>query len=500
MAGVDIDSYILSFLAEARIGSPLNMDNIYHVISELVRSQTFSVGRYLQWLMAKGVTDTSQPVSNDLCLLKQLPANRLPEHVCNLRNTLLYRAGISVLDEDSAIAELKVSIAQRLPNIFGSDVGNAMPIGSSQPNLSWAVKSEIGQWIRRGVAGHCRQSSRYVCLVSNGTTMANNFRKFSGVSVAVDSGVSALTPDEFYGVREIFERFGDLSMLADILKQATHCDDDVVLASVADTVSYHFDSFCVIGATSDLFRGLVESYARLKRLGTASLDLLFSVIELGLRLPSEFNTVALLRQDLTRIESKSALAAPSPLSDSISTALSDADPSFQEKLNQFLSSGGGMDESTMDTVFHSLTKILGSGESPVKLSANEASRYLAYLRPFHPKHFDAMLIRWICGLLKSSTQLISRILPPLIGVGCVTLHAFVFLVKKLLQSEKVAAVIPNLAGLRMDLLKLLVPPGFGQKRSADFVRLYPSYVSGTCLLTNSPRSHTDSILRNRSSS
>ncbi|KAF7591900.1 RNA polymerase II mediator complex subunit [Aspergillus hancockii] len=455
MSGIDIDSCILSFLAEAQITSPLNMDNIYHVISELVRSQTFSVGRYLQWLMARGVTDPSQPVSSDLCLLKQLPANRLPEHVRNLRNTLLYRAGISVLDEDSAIAELKVSIARRLPKIFGADVGNAMPLDSSQPNPnpSWAVKSEIGQWIRRGVAGHSRDSPR----------------KLPGVPVAIDSGVSALTPDEFYGVREVFEKFGDLSMLADILKQATYCDDDVVLASVADTVNYHFDSFCVIGASSDLFRGLVESYTRLKRLGSASLDLLFSLIELGLRLPSEFNTVALLRQDLTRIESKSALAAPSPLSDSIPTALSDVDPSFQEKLNQLLSSGGGMDESTMDTVFHSLTKILGSGGSLAKLSANETSRYLAYLRPYHPKHFDTMLIRWICGLLKSSTLLMSRILPPLIGVGCVTLHAFVFLVKKLLQSQKVAAVIPNLSGLRVDLLRLLVPPGSGQKRSADLV-------------------------------
>lgn len=56
MSGVDIDSYILSFLAGTKATSTLNMENIYHIISELVRSQTFSVGRYLQWLMARGVT------------------------------------------------------------------------------------------------------------------------------------------------------------------------------------------------------------------------------------------------------------------------------------------------------------------------------------------------------------------------------------------------------------------------------------------------------------
>lgn len=56
LAGVDIDSHILAFLSRGQNKQKLNMDQIYHVVSELVRSQTFSVGRYLQWLMARGVT------------------------------------------------------------------------------------------------------------------------------------------------------------------------------------------------------------------------------------------------------------------------------------------------------------------------------------------------------------------------------------------------------------------------------------------------------------
>lgn len=54
-SGIDIDSHILSFLMEIRNKAGLDMNNVYHVISELVRSQSFSVGRYLQWLMARGV-------------------------------------------------------------------------------------------------------------------------------------------------------------------------------------------------------------------------------------------------------------------------------------------------------------------------------------------------------------------------------------------------------------------------------------------------------------
>lgn len=55
MSGVDVDSHVLGFLSESPKANE-NMDNVYHTVSELVRSQTFSVGRYLQWLMAKGVT------------------------------------------------------------------------------------------------------------------------------------------------------------------------------------------------------------------------------------------------------------------------------------------------------------------------------------------------------------------------------------------------------------------------------------------------------------
>lgn len=55
-AGIDVDEHILAFLTRTGSSKKLNMDNVYHAVSELVRSQTFSVGRYLQWLMAKGIT------------------------------------------------------------------------------------------------------------------------------------------------------------------------------------------------------------------------------------------------------------------------------------------------------------------------------------------------------------------------------------------------------------------------------------------------------------
>ncbi|CBF76885.1 hypothetical protein AN4741.2 [Aspergillus nidulans FGSC A4] len=422
----------------------LDMDNVYHIISELVRSQTFSVSRYLQWLMAKGVARKSSGTSGEVLaadarLLTQLPMSRSPEHVRNLRLTLLARAGVSVDEESSTIKCLKSSISQRLPNIFEVEASNSKHINFSKHDLTWAVKSEVSMWIRQGVVKHLKDTTR----------------------------ISALTPGEFYCVREILERFGDCSILADVLKQAIECDDNIILASVSDTVNYHFDALSMIGATSDLFRGLVGSYARLKRSGNLSLDFVFSLIELGLRLPDESGTVYLLRQDLARIESKSALAAPSPLSDHIPTTFNEVDASFQERLEQLLSCGNGLDESTMGAIISSLTKILTDGGGAAKVSAKDACRYLAYLRPFNPKYLDGMLVRYVYGLLKSSSRpTMSQVLSPLIGVGCVTIHSFVLLVNKLSASAQTTGAIANPDSLRLDILELLLPQ---EESSADMV-------------------------------
>jgi mediator of RNA polymerase II transcription subunit 12 len=54
-SGIDTDSHILEFLTQSCGNPGLRMPNVYHVISELVRSQSFSVGKYLQRLMAGGV-------------------------------------------------------------------------------------------------------------------------------------------------------------------------------------------------------------------------------------------------------------------------------------------------------------------------------------------------------------------------------------------------------------------------------------------------------------
>ena len=445
--GIDVDGHILAFLAQLTHHKNSTLTNVYHIIAELVKSQTFSVGRYLQWLVAKGITSrppsecqSMHDLSSDILLIKQLPISRLPDHVGNLRNILLARIGCSASNESNTIANVKGLISSQLPNIF--DCGRHAPtsLGSIPVDLTWVIKSDIGQWLRQGVAEYTR----------NGMSLAPQAASYGERTPSV----SKLTPEEFYIIRGILEDFDDISMLADVLKCASNSENSVVLASVSDTANCYFDSLNVMGATSDLFRRLVDAYANIKRSNIPSLDLMFSLIELGLRIPHELQTVVRLRHDLTRMENKAVLAASSPISDHVPDTLSDADPSFREKLDHLLLSGNVMDEPTLDAIFNTLTKHLALQVNKLQLSVHETCRYLSQLRCFQPKHFDAILARWICTLLRSADRsVLLRTLPSLIGVGCVTIRSLLSLIRRIGDSK---SSIPNMIDLPVDLVELLV--------------------------------------------
>ena len=198
-------------------------------------------------------------------------------------------------------------------------------------------------------------------------------------------------------------------------------------------------------------------------------DLIFSLIDLGLRLPNETNTLTILRQDLARLDHKSVLAVSSPVSEHMAETLNSANPSFSEDLDQFLSSGNTMDEVTLVAIFKSLTSQLESGGGKRRLSSNEICRYLSQLRTFNPKQFDLLLIKWIEGILKSPTcPSLPKVLSPLVGVGCVTLPAFYAMVKKLQQAES-SRRTSNMAGLQLNLAELLVPSSLSNLGTADLV-------------------------------
>ncbi|KAH8703880.1 putative RNA polymerase II mediator complex component Srb8 [Talaromyces proteolyticus] len=451
--GIDIDAHIFSFITKTRDRDPASMANIHHIIAELIRSQTFSVSRYLQWLVARGAVEqyrqgspekvSPYTVPIDIGLLSHIPANRLPRHLRNLRDMLMARAGLS-LSEKEELRAVKADLKEKLPDMFDSednDESDMMRCEVDHANLTWSVKAEIGQWVRGAVSEHYGDSSNH---------------STKGYESAVEA--SSLTHDEFLVIRWTLEQYGDIAMLADVLIDASNSDDARVLTSAVDTLNCHFSCFTVIGAANDLFRNFYEAFLRLKQHGLALYDLAFSLVEVGHRLPNEQNSIILLRQELSRGDRKMAIAAYSPVSDHMADTLNDANPSFNDDMDQFLSSGNSMDESTLVVVFQKLIQQLvvpnyGKGAS----TTDTTCRHLVQLRSFNPKQFDLLLIQWIGDILRSSIRpKLSLVLAPLVGIGCVTLPAFTLLMKKLLH-ESSQFNIPALPELQLGFLELILP-------------------------------------------
>lgn len=53
-SGLDIDSAILSYFHSSDMNKGSDPRNVFRIVAELVRSKNFSVGKYLQWLIATG--------------------------------------------------------------------------------------------------------------------------------------------------------------------------------------------------------------------------------------------------------------------------------------------------------------------------------------------------------------------------------------------------------------------------------------------------------------
>lgn len=69
-SGLDIDEAILSYLCSQRPTACCDSRKFFQIMAELIRSRSFSVGKYFQWLIATGSAgQTSQP-SNVCYILK----------------------------------------------------------------------------------------------------------------------------------------------------------------------------------------------------------------------------------------------------------------------------------------------------------------------------------------------------------------------------------------------------------------------------------------------
>jgi mediator of RNA polymerase II transcription subunit 12, fungi type len=432
MTGRDLDGALHKFLANNHSSQFLQAQSLHHLVAELVRSNDFSVSKYLQWLTARGALRTSfgvghhiltasdgtseKEVAIQVCeeptqLLTEIPLLHLPDHVNNLRSALLLRLGFDIDNESAVLHHCKCFIAAQLQGICpeADDLRDQADYRAPDlGRLSWTIKSELGHWLRSTVAA---------CFPAKGTA---DFQKAA-------AGASKLTLDHFMLIRGVLEQTDDVSMLADVLCSASGSTDEAVLASVADSVNAHLESLSAIGALDDLHKRVSQSYVSLKVTKISLPTLAISLLDLGRRHPDVRLPVRVLQEDIARGDKVNSIAAYSPFSDGMAETLQQAGSTFVEEFEAVILSEHNMTEQTMDQLFELVAERL---KKDYVVASQEESRdslclLLARLRIFRPMHFDRLMANWSRSVVASSDSSASLLLLALTNFSCLPVSPIV---------------------------------------------------------------------------
>ncbi|KAG0650574.1 Mediator of RNA polymerase II transcription subunit 12 [Hyphodiscus hymeniophilus] len=453
-SGADVSEAILKFVDSKSSDVGFDKPAFYHLASELVRSEHFSVASYLQWLIARGGIYSAAEIARDgpcaTRLLVELPTHNLSESMISLRRTLLGRAGFSIDQEEDGISSCMVLLNQSLPAMqahmggdLDIDVDNKRTPDGFPAQLSRSIKSEIGLWLRQTVQLLVVQPPiPPIDEWDNSTTKG---------------GTSAITASDFNTVRQFLETTEDHSMLADVLKIATSSNDPDVLASCADTLDLHLNTFAAIGALKGIFDILV---ARLRSLSD-DLDsiprvFLVALSDLAARIPEQNIIAQQLAQELARSDRKTAADACSPVSDHMAL-MQTAEADFTDEIEKVLASGNSMDQATLERLFQRIA--LRLEESWTKSPEQHRSCGLLFtrLRTFDAQQFDLLMAAWVDRFIQMTDRpSMIHVLGPLISFGCINLSNVV--VNGGTIFEKLDTGDPAKVDIARELMCLVIAP------------------------------------------
>lgn len=497
--GVDLQGPIFNFLAASSDVPDLQKRDIYILLAELVRSQHLSIGKYLQWLIARGTLDgCHEPDPDGPCdinLLFELPLQGLPSHILNLRSMLLTTLGVPAERERDMIVAEKARIVGEIPDFFLLDASSGSGAGCDESALlSQTVKSDVALWIRTNLISRLQVYGKTESAFEDANQRITNPDKVASCLI---------TLEQFHTIRRILEDFEDFTILADVLNILSNEVQGPILTAVSDTVNRYFDVFNAIGAADDIFRRLyhqVEEYPGPEFIEKAFLE---SLIDLACRLSNTAQEVQKLRKHMLVLVPSLSAVAFSPISDNMVEAVQSAEPTFPDEMDQMLASGTSMDKQTLTRVFGT---IIGHLETSFEESSQLRIRFsqlLARLRKFGPKNFDALLKDWLQRWLRSDLQAKQgMVLSPMICSEVVSLKVVLDTTARLLSLE---GPQNDRATLALDMLDMVTAASSRPMHVVDYrgyrlldqlcrlVRVSSasiisllSVVVGTCRVTEAP--------------
>lgn len=395
--GVDTDAAILAYFNNSERPAACNIQLVYKVIVELVRAKSFSVGRYLQWLITAGSLSGSRGSG----LITFLPIDGLPAHLINTRAMMIKRLDLKD-DEESAGMHTAVAAVR---HVFVQDTNESTDSlqvpsdlsGTARLSLSRAIHNESCQAIK-------------------------------------ESGIS---PTQFCIMRNALEALGDYSTLAAFTSAAIDSSDPMVLASAADTANFHAESFAALGVANSLLERLLERHRALRAQQPLDRTFLIALCDLTKRLPQRLAAVRFLSSDLSICERQSSSAVCSPASDNmVGMQISSIDS--DDDIDQIFASGNTMDEQLMARVFG---KIMDRAGKPADFGVEPLSRvssWLVQLRSVDGSHFDVLARNYMERLLMAdfSPRRLDDVISSLIASDCMGLEAFMHLFWSLAKSHE----------------------------------------------------------------
>jgi mediator of RNA polymerase II transcription subunit 12 len=465
--GIELNDEILAFLDSGDHRSGVDKSDLYHLISELSRSGHFSTSKYIQWLIARGgirgPADLEKNGPPSTRLLAELPIHNIPESIDRLRSTLLGRAQISVDDETQQVEDqidtikhfmihLDDQIGTESPNRNVSAMSGVTTVNRSE--LSRAVKSEIGLWIR----------SRVSSLMTN-VKWANRKDIAPEPPLPMNLGT-------FNYVRGVLEEIGDLSMLADVLQLVSSLDNVQVLAAATDTLNYNIDSLAAIGALTDLFDKLhsrVRSLAEQRDFDTTIL--LRSLSDLATRIPGAESVASQLSQEFAQSSRRTAADACSPVSDYMAV-LQNPETDFTDEIEKVLASGTSMDTSNFDRLFQMITARIEATWDKIPQQERNCALLLVQLRTFNVKQFDASMSVWLRGTMMTAARpSLIRFIGSLVAADCVDLKTIMNVTAEMLASDRGMANVNISSRIAFEAFALILGTPF----EADFMTIDDIY-------------------------
>ncbi|KAF2265315.1 hypothetical protein CC78DRAFT_579454 [Lojkania enalia] len=423
--GFDIDDGILSHLRAVGSNTAYESRNVFRIIAELVRSKTFSIGKYLQWLIATGSVNQCQdfdsPSAWPLRLITEIPLTGNTEPVLNLRRTLLRGTNYSAEAEEQLLDEAEWAIQRQVPGLFDMDLFPDHQASVDTRALSTTVKLELGVWLRSQVASN-------VTIIDHVPT--------KDPSIEESGAVCMISVQDFNVVRSYLEEFDDLSILADVVGIVCTSLDSNVLASAADTINFNYKAFSAIGAFKSLFEKVTMKYITIRTIKFPEKELLLSLADLARTARVDGKLTQLLAYDLSRYELKNSVAACSPVSDNMADTMStfiDAD----DEIDRILSSGTSIDQQIMTRVFAKIMLNLEEHSSKGSLQPENLSAWFCRLRSFDENAFEKILTGWLESVLVNRRiQSFLRTLPSLIASGCISMFQFLDISKRFISKRK----------------------------------------------------------------